>query len=120
MLWMLWWLFVEEEEDFEEGERDRERERYEEEVRSVAGIVVFLLFFFGWNRVWCVGVYGNGIETGRGISLASVDRFCGLGVWGGLWMDGWMDGCGLFVLCPCDGVKLENLNVEVRRKGGYI
>lgn len=46
MLWMLWWLFVEEEEDFEEGERDRERERYEEEVRSVAGIVVFLLFFF--------------------------------------------------------------------------
>lgn len=46
MLWMLWWLFVEEEEDFEEGERDRERERYEEEVRSVAGIVVFLLLFF--------------------------------------------------------------------------
>ena len=35
-------------------------------------------------------------------------------------MDGWMDGCGLFVLCPCDGVKLENLNVEVRRRGGYI
>ena len=39
-----------------------------------------------------MGFYGNGIETGRGILLASVDRFCGLGVWGGLWMDGWMDG----------------------------
>ena len=63
-----------------------------------------------------MGFYGNGIGTGRGISLASVDRFCGLGVWGGLW-DGWMDGCGLFVLCPCDGVKLENLNVE---EGGDI
>lgn len=48
MLWMLWWLFVEEEEDFEEEEREREREwdGYGEGVRFVAGIVVFLLFFF--------------------------------------------------------------------------
>lgn len=31
-------------------------------------------------------------------------------------MDGWIN-AGLFVLCPCDGVKLENLNVE---EGGDI
>ena len=102
-------LFVEEEEDFEEEERERERDGYDglEGVRSVAGIF-FCCCFFGWNRVWCVGVYGNGIETGRGILLASVDRFCGLGVWGGLW-DGWMDGwMRAFRFMPLRWVKLEN------------
>lgn len=65
-----------------------------------------------------MGVYGNGIETGRGILLASVDRFFGLGVWGGLW-DGWMDGwMRAFRFMPLRWGEIGKFERRSSKKGG--